>query len=167
MTTLSTSIENAALRLHDWLSFDHARTASEQLRDAVRKERGMAPFPTNHRPMRVIRRSAPAIRTELPQLSSATPCALWMDVVRFVAFGMRVPVEHMTGRSRKANHVRARAIAMIALNRRGCSAAQIGRWLGGRDHTTVLHLITKVSDDLSPDEAEIIDRLVPVVEVAA
>ena len=165
--SLSTPINNAALRLHDWLRFDHARNASNHLRDAIRAERGMEPFPVSIRHQRPAPRSVAAIRTELPKLAPTMPGAAWTDVVRFVAEAVGVPVAVMTSRSRFRHHVRARAIAMIALNRRGCTAAQIGRWLGGRDHTTVLHLITKVSGDLSPDEVEIIARLVPAVEVAA
>lgn len=46
----------------------------------------------------------------------------------------------LVGRSRRFPVVRARQEAMWRLRTlRGLSLAQIGRMLGGRDHTTILH----------------------------
>ncbi len=45
----------------------------------------------------------------------------------------------LTGNARFAGLVRARWAVMLAMHRRGYSTPRIGRALGGRDHTTVMH----------------------------
>lgn len=43
------------------------------------------------------------------------------------------------GRSRKRPAVRARQFTMAVMRARGGSYPQVGRWIGGKDHSTVIH----------------------------
>ena len=52
----------------------------------------------------------------------------------------------LTGRTRRARAVRARWVAMALMHGRlGMSSVAIGRALGGRDHSTVLHGLDRVA----------------------
>lgn len=61
-----------------------------------------------------------------------------------VAKRHRVGVKVMRGKSRMANVVWPRQVAMTAARAAGLTLAEIGRYFGGRDHTTVLHACEKV-----------------------
>ena len=76
----------------------------------------------------------------------------------------------LLSKSRKRQIVQARQIAMY-LSRNlidNCSLATIGAELGGKDHATVLHACTTVSDLMSTDKSfkqyitDISKMLVPV-----
>lgn len=77
--------------------------------------------------------------------------------------------DSLLSRSRKRNIVQARQIAMYECrNLMNCSLSTIGAELGGKDHATVLHACTTVSDLMSTDKtfrqyvADIEKMLVPV-----
>lgn len=65
-------------------------------------------------------------------------------IVALVADVTGIPVDHIKGPSRKLNVAKARMIAAF-IGRRftGRSTPQIGKALGNRDHTTVLHAIRR------------------------
>ncbi|MBQ9475224.1 MAG: chromosomal replication initiator protein DnaA [Bacteroidales bacterium] len=62
--------------------------------------------------------------------------------------------EEMLARTRKRNIVQARQIAMFLCRNMlsNCSLATIGSEIGGKDHATVLHACTTVSDLMSTDK---------------
>ncbi len=62
--------------------------------------------------------------------------------------------EEMLARTRKRNIVQARQIAMFLCRNMlsNCSLATIGSEIGGKDHPTVLHACTTVSDLMSTDK---------------
>ena len=75
----------------------------------------------------------------------------------------------LLSKSRKRQIVQARQIAMyMSRNLLNCSLATIGAELGGKDHATVLHACTTVSDLMSTDKSfkqyvsDIEKMLVPV-----
>ena len=68
-----------------------------------------------------------------------------------VATRYRVGVKALRGPSRVANVVWPRQVAMYAARAAGLSLAEIGRYFGGRDHTTVLHACEKVAGRLEKD----------------
>jgi chromosomal replication initiator protein len=76
------------------------------------------------------------------------------EVIRAVASYFQVDITAMSGRSRAREIVIPRQIAMFMI-REGTSAslADIGRALGGRDHTTVMHGIEKIEAQLLEDAA--------------
>ena len=63
-----------------------------------------------------------------------------------------VTVDDLRGPCRKQALCRARFAAYAALRERGASFAQIGRWLGDRDHTTVMHGADRAEYLMSRDE---------------
>ena len=78
--------------------------------------------------------------------------------------------ETLLSKSRKRQIVQARQIAMFMSRNHigGCSLSTIGMELGGKDHATVLHACTTVSDLMSTDKTfrqfvtDIEKMLVPV-----
>lgn len=63
-----------------------------------------------------------------------------------------VTVEDLRGPRRMQPLCRARFAACAALRERGASYTQIGRWLGGRDHSTIMHAIDRADYIMSRDE---------------
>lgn len=56
-----------------------------------------------------------------------------------VATRHNMTVQEMIGKDRRPRYTRARQEAMYLLRHAGYSYPQIGRFVGGRDHTTALH----------------------------
>lgn len=65
-------------------------------------------------------------------------------VLEQVADHHSVTIEDITGPSRRGDHVRARHEAAYLLRQCSLSYPQIGRALGGRDHTTVMYAVARV-----------------------
>jgi chromosomal replication initiator protein len=75
-----------------------------------------------------------------------------LDVLDAVARYFRIEQRDLTGRSRKREVTVPRHIAMYLMREETeSSLVEIGRSLGGRDHTTVLHGIEKTERDLEQD----------------
>lgn len=80
-----------------------------------------------------------------------TPLA---DLVTTVAKYYRMPVRQLRSSSRKAPVVLARAVAIYLARRlTPLSYDEIGRYLGGRDHTTVMHNFRRIDGSLASDRA--------------
>ena len=91
-----------------------------------------------------------ALRDLLPRTEHRTPEEIIATVAKF--YGLKV--EDLTGKKRHRSVVRPRQIAMfLAREETNASLPQIGRALGGRDHTTILHGYEKIADLLERDEA--------------
>ncbi|MEZ4500452.1 MAG: chromosomal replication initiator protein DnaA [Thermomicrobiales bacterium] len=76
------------------------------------------------------------------------------EIIRAVASYYQVDVNAMSGRSRSREIVVPRQIAMYVIREEtGASLADIGRALGGRDHTTVMHGIEKIESQIHADAA--------------
>lgn len=90
-----------------------------------------------------------ALADVLPRRSEVQP----VEVVRRVAEAFGVPVDRMLGRDRSRQVVLPRQIAMYLLREESrISLPQIGKTLGGRDHTTVMYACEKVADLLERDD---------------
>lgn len=88
------------------------------------------------------------------------------DIQKAVAGYLRLPPESLRGKSKTLEVATARQIAMyIARNKTSYSLKTIGDFFGGRDHSTVIHSITKIEESLSVDPSlknrleEILKRL--------
>ena len=74
------------------------------------------------------------------------------EIATVVAKRCRVKKSEMQGPARRASLVRARGLAMLAARRLAKkSLSEIGRYFGGRDHTTVLHACRKTEELLTTD----------------
>ncbi len=59
----------------------------------------------------------------------------------------------LTGKSRKADLVAARHVAMYLLREElGLQLAKVGELMGGRDHTTVMHGVEKIKGEVETDK---------------
>lgn len=73
-------------------------------------------------------------------------------IINAVATFFNIPPDTLQGKRRDKNSSQARQIAMYLLREElQCSWTQIGRELGGRDHSTILHGYHKISDEANSD----------------
>jgi chromosomal replication initiator protein len=73
-------------------------------------------------------------------------------IMRDVADFYGVDIRAMTGRGRSRNIVIPRQVAMYLLREEtDASLMDIGRLLGGRDHTTIIYGCEKISDEINSD----------------
>ncbi len=87
------------------------------------------------------------------QLIGETKNEITIDRVQQVVCDyFNISRDEMLSRTRKRNIVQARQIAMyMSRNLINCSLSAIGAEIGGKDHATVLHACTTVSDLLATD----------------
>ncbi|NLI97901.1 chromosomal replication initiator protein DnaA [bacterium] len=80
-------------------------------------------------------------------------------IAKHVARTFNISTEEMLSRSRTANLALARQSAMFLMRKiLGLPLKEIGRFFGGKDHTTVIHAIEKVRR-LTEEDAEFKDQL--------
>jgi len=73
-------------------------------------------------------------------------------ILNAVATFFNIPPDTLQGKRRDKTTSQARQIAMYLLREElQCSWTQIGRELGGRDHSTILHGYHKISDEANSD----------------
>ena len=97
----------------------------------------------------------------ISQRRSTTTAA---DVLRAVCAEFDMAEKDLLGRNRKREIVRPRHVAMYLLREETeSSLVEIGRTLGGRDHTTVLHGIEKIEKDLNSD-TQLRSRIIAIQE---
>jgi chromosomal replication initiator protein len=86
-----------------------------------------------------------ALADLLPQRSDVPPA----NIIELVAKEWQTSVEALLGRDRSKKVAQPRQVAMYLLRKEtDASLPQIGELLGGRDHTTVMYAIQKVSNDI-------------------
>jgi len=86
-----------------------------------------------------------ALADLLPQRSDVPPA----KIIELVAKEWQTSVEALLGRDRSKKVAQPRQVAMYLLRKEtDASLPQIGEILGGRDHTTVMYAIQKVSNDI-------------------
>lgn len=74
------------------------------------------------------------------------------EVIRVVAQYFQIKPLALRGKSREKSLVKARHVCMYILNEDvRLSLVEIGRWFSGRDHTSVLHAVRKITAELTQD----------------
>jgi len=74
-------------------------------------------------------------------------------IIEVVAEHFNITVDQMASKNRSSSIVKPRQIAMYLCQTMTESSQQaIGHLLGGRDHSTIIHGATKISDDMKNDE---------------
>jgi chromosomal replication initiator protein len=82
------------------------------------------------------------------------PKLIWQGVTSAVGKQFGFSISQLKGKSRRKTIAEARGLAMHLLRQlTGASYAEIGRYFGGRDHTTVLHACQKLTSLLAKDDA--------------
>lgn len=69
----------------------------------------------------------------------------WRRGIRRIAEAHGITVADLKGECRARHMVAARRSAAAYLRSRGWTTPQIGKCLGGRDHTTILHLLRRAA----------------------
>ncbi|MGX9980674.1 helix-turn-helix domain-containing protein [Methylobacterium fujisawaense] len=96
------------------------------------------------------------------QQPCAFPLRRLMDLVCYIT---QFPAVHIRGQRRLGNLVRARQILFwLAKNNTEASFVQIGRLVGGRDHTTVMHGVRRVQAVIDRLNIEVSDCPVTMAE---
>lgn len=86
-----------------------------------------------------------ALADLLPQRSDIAP----EKIIELVAKEWQTTVEDLLGRNRSQKVAQPRQVAMYLLRKEtDSSLPQIGELIGGRDHTTVMYAIEKISNDI-------------------
>ncbi|MCI0493289.1 MAG: DnaA/Hda family protein, partial [Planctomycetes bacterium] len=99
-------------------------------------------------------RTLPPDQTEPYLASLATRRPALHEIIAVVARYYRIPQRILKSGSRKQVTVLARATAIfLAREIAGCSYENIGRALGGRDHSTIMHSYRKILHDAQHDLA--------------
>lgn len=95
-----------------------------------------------------------ALAEELLRTGATAPSPPLADIVDAVCEYYGIPKSVLTSASRKQSTVFARAVAIyLARELTPLSYDQIGRRLGGRDHTTVLHNYRRIAGAVAGDRA--------------
>lgn len=83
------------------------------------------------------------------------------DIIRLAANVAGITVAEMMGPGRSTKFVQARFAVYLVSQERGLSTPEIGRRVGGRDHSSVLHGIARAKDmeKRDPEFARIMARL--------
>jgi chromosomal replication initiator protein len=88
--------------------------------------------------------SPPPVIHNTPIGSSPRPLLI-RDIIRIVAAYYRLSPQEITGRSRRRPMLKPRYMAIyLAHKLTGKSSPFIGRYMGGRDHTTILAALGKM-----------------------
>ena len=99
-----------------------------------------------------------ALADLLPQRSDIAPG----KIIELVAKEWQTTVDALMGRDRSQKIAQPRQVAMYLLRKEtDASLPQIGEVLGGRDHTTVMYAIEKISGDIET-KAELRKRVVNI-----
>ena len=99
-----------------------------------------------------------ALADLLPQRTDVAP----QKIIELVAKEWQTTVEDLLGRGRSQKVVQPRQVAMYLLRKEtDASLPQIGAVLGGRDHTTVMYSIDKITSDIE-SKSDLRKRVVSV-----
>ncbi|MGI9667269.1 MAG: chromosomal replication initiator protein DnaA [Acidimicrobiia bacterium] len=106
---------------------------------------------------------AASVLRDVVKLQSAAP--LTADgILSTAAQYYEIPVSDLTGSSRRQPLARQRQISMyICREHTGLSLPKIGAAFGGRDHTTVMHAVEKIST-LLPEDKDVFDQVTEITQ---
>lgn len=94
------------------------------------------------------------LKKEIRQNHQKTLRVKPQDIIQSVSNHFHLKQSAIKGGRRNKELVRARHIAMYLLRQElNSSLEEIGQWFGGRDHTSVIHAVKKIEQELLVDEA--------------
>lgn len=139
------------IRKTDFAQFRETIKADSKLVESLNKARGIEAPPVE-RPKR--------LRPYVKPTPESVPVG-YREVVASIASDMDVKLADIVGLGRVRPVMQARLVAYKVLTMRGASLAQVGRWLGGRDHSTVINGLRKFEKDATPWMRELVKRWTP------
>jgi chromosomal replication initiator protein len=143
-------IEHFAARLGATIDAEAAELLAARLRVTVPELHGSMVRLANENEHRIT--IIAALEALDQDVTSTTAVPDLAEIAAVVAKRCRVKKSDMQGPARRASLVRARGLAMLAARRLAKkSLSEIGRYFGGRDHTTVMHACRKTEELLSTD----------------
>ena len=93
------------------------------------------------------------LQTEVRQNQQKIIKAKPQDIIKTVANHYRMKQSAVRGKRRSKELVKARHIAMYLLrNELQIPLEEIGQWFSGRDHSSVIHAVKKIEQDLITDQ---------------
>ncbi len=93
------------------------------------------------------------LQTEVRQNQRKIIKAKPQDIIKTVANHYRIKQSAVRGKRRSKELVKARHIAMYLLrNELQIPLEEIGQWFSGRDHSSVIHAVKKIEQDLITDQ---------------
>jgi hypothetical protein len=154
------TFSNADLRKADFDHFTAMRRGSDILRDKIREALGIAPLT----PPCFVRRAYKAKVDDAPLPPPPPPRGLpatVTEIIAAIAEDMDMTAGDLTGRARQREVVDARNLAFYVLVNRGSSTVQVGKWLGGRDHSTVIAGLRSFEKRATPYMRKVAARWLP------
>lgn len=147
---MTAHVTDRYIRDSDFEAFKATIAADAKLVEKLNEARGIVSQPVCERPKRVKRYVAPT-----PEYIPAGH----REIVASIAADMDVSLPDIIGLKRSKQIMQARLVAYKVLASRGTnSLAQVGRWIGGRDHSTVINGLRKFEKDATPWMREIVRR---------
>jgi hypothetical protein len=147
---MTAHVTDKYIRQTDFETFKATVRADAKLLEKLNEARGIVskPVPEDPKP----------VRQYVPPSPDYIPSG-HREIVAAIAADMDVSLADVIGLKRSKPIMQARLVAYKVLSSRGTnSLAQVGRWIGGRDHSTVINGLRKFEKDATPWMREIVKR---------
>ncbi len=147
---MTAHVTDKYIRQTDFDTFKATVRADAKLLEKLNEARGIVSKPVPEEPK--------PVRQYVPPSPDYIPSG-HREIVAAIAADMDVSLADVIGLKRSKPIMQARLVAYKVLSSRGTnSLAQVGRWLGGRDHSTVINGLRKFEKDATPWMREIVRR---------
>lgn len=147
---MTAHVTDKYIRQADFEAFKATVRANNKLLEKLNEARGIATEPAPERPKPIRRYVAPT-----PEYIPAGH----REIIASIAADMDVSLADIVGLKRCKDVMQARLVAYKVLASRGTnSLSQVGQWIGGRDHSTVINGLRKFEKDATPWMREIVRR---------
>lgn len=147
---MTAHVTDRYIRDSDFEVFKATIAADAELIKKLNEARGIITQPVYQKPKRVRHYVAPT-----PEYIPAGH----REIVASIAADMDVSLADIVGIKRSKPIMQARLVAYKVLASRGTnSLAQVGRWIGGRDHSTVINGLRKFDKHATPWMRELVRR---------
>lgn len=147
---MTAHVTDKYIRQTDFEAFRATIIADAKLVESLCKAKGLEPPRRPERPkLRTVKYIAPT-----PNHIPEGP----RGIIGSIAQDMDVKASDIVGLGRVKPVMQARLVAYKVLSMRGASLTQVGQWLGGRDHSTVINGLRKFEKDATPWMRELVRR---------
>jgi chromosomal replication initiation ATPase DnaA len=146
---MTAHVTDKYIRQTDFEAFRATITADAKLLQKLNEARGIVTEPIKITKLRKVSYIAPT-----PDRIPEGP----RGIIGSIAQDMDVKASDIVGLGRVKPVMQARLVAYKVLSMRGASLTQVGQWIGGRDHSTVINGLRKFEKDATPSMRELVRR---------